>query len=548
MSLWSRFRHSRAYPVATRWLTEHRGAVVASTALPASFLMNRARQVRDAWHRWLVDDAGRHPGRVARVQRQVRQWNGAGSRRRMATARAPWLAMSSRTATYKRDCAQIEIDLGEVLEIDERRRVVRVEPLVNMGQLTRYLVPRGWALEVMVEMEDLTAGGLSMGLGMETSSHRVGLLQETIEAFELVMSDGSLNRVTRESDPELFHALPWSHGTLGLLTAVELRIRPIRPYVRMRYVPCYSLDELCERTRALAVAEDAPDFLEATVYSRHTGVIQCGWLDGAPPDRSRIHAINRWYEPYFYQHVRTALDRGQFEEWVPVRQYFHRHTRGLFWKLRELIPFSEHPLYRWLLAWMGAPKVSLLKRTMTEDVRQRLVHKQVAQDLLIPIREMKRSIELSAELCGIYPLLVFPIRIYDHGPYQGFLRKPAHPEPGKDWEMYFDLGIYGVPPAVRRGEPWDGQRAVRELERFAREVRGYTLPWADLFMTREEFGQMFDHTLYRRMRRKHDAERAFPEVWDKVKPQHSLEAEEGAASSASPRPAEPPEAHPSRGH
>ncbi|MFW6049543.1 MAG: FAD-binding oxidoreductase [Myxococcota bacterium] len=515
----------RAREALGRWLTEHRGAVVASTALPASFAMELWRRGRDAWHRHLGAAPERHEERVRHVQEQVRRWNASGSTRKMVTARPGWKTVSTRNAPYKAHFNRIDLDLKDVLGLDEERRVVRVEPLVNMGQLARYLVPRGWALEVMVEMEDLTAGGLSMGLGMETTSHRFGLLQETIEAFELVLSDGSLLRVTRESDPELFHALPWSHGTLGFLTAVELRVMPIKPFVRMRYIPCHSLEELCERTRALAVAEDAPEFLEATVFSRSTGVIQCGWLDDAPADRARIHPINRWYEPYFYMHVKSALTRGELEEWVPIRQYFHRHTRGLFWKLRELIPFAEHPAYRLLLGWMGAPKVSLLKRTMTEGVRKRLVYQQVAQDLLIPIREMKRAIELQDGLCGIYPLLVYPIRVYDHGDLQGLLRRPPHPEPGKSWEMYFDLGIYGIPAALRRGEPWDAPTAIRALEGFAREVGGCTLPWADLFMTRQEFEEMFDHRLYRRMRAKYDAERAFPEVWEKVRPQYALREE-----------------------
>ncbi|MFW5920859.1 MAG: FAD-binding oxidoreductase [Polyangiales bacterium] len=530
-------RRSRLESAVGRWLTEHRGIVVAATALPASFAMDRARALRHWWHRRFADDLGRHRERVARVQSQVRRWNDAGAPAKMVTARPAWRSVSSRTSKHKEQLTRIEIDLRDVLELDERRQIARVEPGVDMGQLTRWLLPRGWVLAVQPEMEDLTAGGLSMGLGMATSSHRFGLLQETVEAFEIVLSDGSLARVTRESDPELFHALPWSHGTLGFVTAVELRVVPAAPYVRLRYIPCHSLDALCTRLRELAVADDAPDYLEATVFSPTTGVIQCGWLDDAPPDRSRIVPIGRWYEPYFYQHVRTALERGEREEWVPLRQYLHRHTRGLFWKLRELIPFAEQPLYRALLGWMGAPKVSLLKRTMTEPVRRKLAFRQIAQDLLIPIDETRRAIELQDRLCGVYPLLLFPIRIYDHGELQGFLRTPPRPEAGKDWQMYVDVGIYGIPPAVQRGEPWDGREVVRALEAFARDVHGYTLPWADMFMTRNELEAMFDHRLYRRMRRERDAERAFPEVWDKVRPQFPPdERATGAARREAARP------------
>ena len=44
---------------------------------------------------------------------------------------------------------------------------------------------------------------------------------------------------------------------------------------------------------ALATADDPPDFLEGTIYSRQSGVIQCGYFDDAPVDRSRINRIGR---------------------------------------------------------------------------------------------------------------------------------------------------------------------------------------------------------------------------------------------------------------
>lgn len=60
--------------------------------------------------------------------------------------------------------------------------------------MTRHLVPMGFQLAIQVEMEDLTIGGLCMGLGMETNSHTLGLIQETVLAFEIVTSDGELLR------------------------------------------------------------------------------------------------------------------------------------------------------------------------------------------------------------------------------------------------------------------------------------------------------------------------------------------------------------------
>lgn len=52
---------------------------------------------------------------------------------------------------------------------------------------------------------------------MEVNSHKHGLIQETVRAFEVVLGDGSLVRATPTENKDLFYTLPWSHGTLGFL-------------------------------------------------------------------------------------------------------------------------------------------------------------------------------------------------------------------------------------------------------------------------------------------------------------------------------------------
>ena len=40
--------------------------------------------------------------------------------------------------------------------------------------------------------------------------------------------------------------------------------------------------------------------------------------------------------------------------------------------------------------------------------------------------------------------------------------------------------------------------------------------YADSYMTKEEFKEMFDHTLYYEMRQKYECLKAFPDVYDKI--------------------------------
>lgn len=52
--------------------------------------------------------------------------------------------------------------------------------------------------------------------------------------------------------------------------------------------------------------------------------------------------------------------------------------------------------------------------------------------------------------------------------------------------------------------------------RFTADLGGYPFLYADTFMTREEFEQMFDLTAYENARQKYNAVGAFPHLHDKV--------------------------------
>jgi delta24-sterol reductase len=305
--LWSSFKSTRAYTPVMNWLTRHRGEIILACAVPASFVYDKAMQARAWCYENLASRPHLHDQRVAHVQAQVRNWKASGSRKTMCTARPGFATMGVRRASYKADCDRISVNLRHVLSIDEAKGTVRVEPLVNMGQLTRYLIPKGWALANMVEMDDLTVGGLVMGLGMSTSSHKFGLMQETVVAFELVLADGSCVRASETENPDLFRALPWSHGTLGFLVAAELKIVPVKPFIKLGYIPCRSPQELQQKLDALACADDCPDVLEATIYNRDESVITSGRFADVrtEAEKAKINPLGRWYKPWFYKHVET---------------------------------------------------------------------------------------------------------------------------------------------------------------------------------------------------------------------------------------------------
>lgn len=148
--------------------------------------------------------------------------------------------------------------------------------MVTMGQLTATLNPLGWTIPVLPEMDDLTVGGLVMGTGIESSSHKNGLFQHICTSFELVMSDGSVVKCSEDNNQELYYSIPWSYGTLGILTAVELKLIPSKSYVKLTYNSIVNnLDDYCKKFID-ASNDDKNDFVEGILFNNDSGVLMTG--------------------------------------------------------------------------------------------------------------------------------------------------------------------------------------------------------------------------------------------------------------------------------
>ena len=115
-----------------------------------------------------------------------------------------------------------------------------------------------------------------MGTGIESSSHKFGLFQHICRGFEIVLCDGSVVKCTKENDPDLFYAIPWSHGTLGFLVSVDIDIIPAPKYVKLEYEPVTSLKQAIEIFKKQTFAKENNHFVEGLLFSSEIGVIMTG--------------------------------------------------------------------------------------------------------------------------------------------------------------------------------------------------------------------------------------------------------------------------------
>jgi Delta24-sterol reductase len=221
---------SKDFPLQFRLAAQFRTPVLMFLVIPLSYIRWIHTTFCD-WYRYHLKANQPHDTHEERVQiivQQVKEWNKKGRKSIMRTARPNWASMSTKLSSNKGDANRIDTThLSHILNINEDELTITCEPSVTMGQITHHLLPKGYALLVQVEMESITIGGVSMGFGMETNSHLVGFFQESVVEYEIVNPQGELMTINKQTDPEIFYALPWSCGTIGFLASVKVKISKV---------------------------------------------------------------------------------------------------------------------------------------------------------------------------------------------------------------------------------------------------------------------------------------------------------------------------------
>lgn len=58
----------------------------------------------------------------------------------------------------------------------------------------------------------------------------------------------------------------------------------------------------------------------------------------------QLNSIGNYYKPWFFKHVENYLKTNREGlEYIPLRHYYHRHTRSIFWELQVRLRFPSSP-------------------------------------------------------------------------------------------------------------------------------------------------------------------------------------------------------------
>lgn len=240
--------------------------------------------------------------------------------------------------------------MNRVLSWDPATGIVDVEPGVTVRQLWRQTLPDGWWPPVVTgTMEPTVGGGLAMNVHGKNNWARGPIGEHCLE-LDLLTPDGSHRTISRESEPEIFHAVIGGFGQLGLITRARIQMKKVASgFIEAKAVASGDLGDL------LRQIDDAKDEWEYVV----------GWLDAFPGGRKLGRGLL-----HFARHLEPEKDPDPAASLEPANQdlpanLFGVVPKSLMWRMMK--PFTNN---------LGMRAINLAKYIQGSTIGNNAVYRQ----------------------------------------------------------------------------------------------------------------------------------------------------------------------------
>ncbi|MBW4047404.1 MAG: FAD-binding oxidoreductase [Proteobacteria bacterium] len=400
---------------------------------------------------------------------------------------------SSNLFRDRNEGAKHKLDLSDfchVLKIDTEQNWVDVEGLTTYEALVAQTLKRGVMPAVVPQLKTITVGGAAAGVGIEATSHRWGLVHDTLLELDVLLPGGDI--VTCRPDNEyrdLFYGFPNSYGTLGYALRLRVRTLPVKPFVKVEHVPH---EDSVSFFRALdARCQGDADFVDGVVFGPKQQILNAGcFVDSAP-----------WLSDYTYQHVyyRSLLERQV--DYMRVQDYIWRWDTDWFWCSKSvhaqnrLVRFLLGPsrlnsrtytrIMRWNARWGLTRRLACLRGLHTESV---------IQDVDIPVAQAPEFLAFLFREIGILPIWICPVRApLPQSPFTLF--------PLTAGTRHVNFGFWDVVLSRQAQEPGYFNRLV---EREVVRLGGIKSLYSESYFTREEFASAYAMQQYEALKAKYD--------------------------------------------
>jgi FAD/FMN-containing dehydrogenase len=383
-------------------------------------------------------------------------------------------------------------DFSHVLSVDAEARTANVEGMATYEEIVDETLRFNLLPAVVPQLKTITIGGAVSGLGIESSSFKYGLVHETVNEIEVLLSDGASVLCSPEQNQDLFYGFPNSYGTFGYALRVKLKLIPAKRFVKLTHRRFTDIGELFAQLNALC-SEASFDYLDGVVFGSKESYLVTGEFTDAAPFTS-----DYTYTRVFYQSIQQReLD------YLTAKHYIWRWDTDWFWCSKHF--YVQHPLVR-LLATRRLLNSKTYQRIMrlAHNLLPQSNSESVIQDVDIPIEHAPEFLGFLLSEIGILPIWLCPFRSYDPG--------VSYPLCGLDpHKLYVNFGFWDVLPAV------DGDGFYnRKIEGKAIELEGKKGLYSTAYYDEETFWTLYDQATYDTLKRKYDPDGRLRNLYEKT--------------------------------
>jgi len=381
-------------------------------------------------------------------------------------------------------------DFDQVIDIDIAGGWIEVEGMAPYETVVEQALARGVMPAVVPELKTITVGGAAAGVAIESSSFKYGLMHETIEEMDVLLSDGNILTCRADNDHrDLFFGLPNSYGTLGYALRLKILAIPVKPYVALQHRAFTDAGGFFD---ALAIACDSDaDFVDGVVFDRNRLFLTTARFTGEAP----------YLSDYTYRHIYYRSIAERSADFLSTRDYIWRWDTDWFWCSKNL--GAQNPLMRRLLG-PGRLNSRTYTRIMRWNSRWRFTQRiekltgrhseGVIQDVDIPLDNAEEFLEFLLREIGIKPIWCCPVRKRD--PDRRYALYPMDAD-----RLYVNFGFWDR-AATARGTP--PGHLNRKVEKKVGALEGIKSLYSDSYYPPEEFWSIYNGGAYRRLKAKYD--------------------------------------------
>ncbi len=381
--------------------------------------------------------------------------------------------------------------------------VAEVQGMCTYEDLVDATLPHGLVPYVVPQLRTITLGGAVTGLGIESTSFRLGLPHESVLEMDVFTGAGEV--VTTRPGDDLFDAFPNSYGSLGYATRLRIKLERVPSFVALRHLRFDDAGLMAKTLAEIAAAQEHDGEpvhgLDGVSFSPGEHVLTLArWTDEPGPTSDYAGQ-----EVYYRSLQRCDRDR------LTAYDYLWRWDTDWFWcsgafgaqnpRIRRFWPRSlrRSDVYMKLLHLDRRFDIAdRLDRRAGRPQRERVV-----QDIEVPVERLAEFLTWFDEEVGMRPVWLCPL--------VATRAWPLYPlEPGR---LYVNVGFWGT---VHVGPDAVNAPKNRAIEAKVHELGGHKSLYSEAFYDPETFDQLYNTSHLAAVKRCYDPDDRLTTLYDKA--------------------------------